>query len=378
MHLLKDLGNRPMFLIAAAILVLFGIAFAAWMTQGWCQALGGALAALGGALLSTTASDINVREKAVAHLKPELQSISRHLADTVTKISRNIQATESGTLDSDLAIDRVAQLKGSLYGAVNDLQLLVGVPPDFQGLIETVEKCENMAARLEQLTAVDQGDAPGKQQELDQLRGQLESARMQLVSAQREFGGVAVPKVDERVKCPSCGSNAEVKLGRKKGDSAFHWCSACGEGYHIHRDGQGGVFARPWGGGTELTRRLEVRCPACQHTVPLHFHLGRSHEDRICMQCASDLRITVGGEVTKIGVAAVVSARAVTSAGSMTFLECPACSSRCPVIWDRNEVSRAVCTSCHQLLESRTTTAGIVEEQSSEPARSAGPEEPVG
>src|ERR1051326_3925208 len=120
MGLLNDFREKPLEFTSAFALIVMGIGLSFLSFPG-AGAIGTVSAALGGALLSYCASSINERARAAQVLAPDLQASSRHLADTASKLSRNIQNYQSGLLEPELAIDRITQLTTSIYGCVNDL-----------------------------------------------------------------------------------------------------------------------------------------------------------------------------------------------------------------------------------------------------------------
>lgn len=359
MNLWDNMKKKPLESLAAGVLLICGIVLACFTPMSWAPALGTAMAAIGGALLSYTSSDVNARKKAVEQLNPELQSTSRHLADTVTRISRNIQLYRNGEVDPDLALDRVAQLASGLYGAVNDLHVIVGSPPDFEQLVETVTTCEEVAELLEQRQSVGGEGEAMDAGELQRLRGQLESARMQFASVGRELGAVvgakAVEKTEERVECPHCGAVGIVQLGRSAGDSAMRECSECGQRFHIHRDIRGKAFTRP-SGALPTTKYLEASCPDCEKRVPVNFPVRKPHEDRFCMECGSLLKIMPDGSAIKLKESSPLNASVSSWFGTRPFLTCPRCQTSVKAIYRRESLFRAVCRECNELLEA--TVAG--------------------
>jgi transposase-like protein len=342
-------NKKPIESISALMLVLVGVGISVLTNLIWSQAVGAAMAAVGGALFSRIAV-ADGRDHAIVHLKPELLASARHLADSVTKMNRTIQGYQSGSLPSETAIDRVAQLSSTLYGTVNDLHILVGSPPDFQMLIETVDSCEQMAERLERLTDPNQYGDDDMADEFLRLRQELESARMQLTSAKREFSGVEIDKTDEKVNCPACGRHVTVRLGKTIGDSAVHTCSECMQRFHIHRDNEGKAFTRPWGG---MSRHIVVECPNCHNSVPLNFNPSKQFEERYCMTCTSLLKVDPDGQVVTITESIPLLAEVVSHSSNRSILRCPECGqgSEVPSIWTSGNLSRGVCRHCGKLLQ---------------------------
>jgi len=338
MRLTETIREKPIEILAAITLTVCGVGLSALATATWADSVGGVMAAIGGALVSCIAGQANSRSKAIAQLKPELQSTSRHLADTVTKISRNMQQFQVGSLDAETAMDRIAQLTTSLYGTVNDVQILVGAPPDFQTLVDTVNTCEEMAVRLEEMTDSGQGTDAAASEELNQLRGQLESARLQLASSKRELAGDEIARIEERVRCPVCGNEATVMLGESSGDSAIHTCANCAQRFHIHRNGDGKAFTRSWGG--LATKRMEVDCPACHRSFPLRYHVNRQSEDRYCLTCDCLLRIDGEGHAVKLADPSPIDSAIAGYAGTKALLKCPDCSTDTPAIWRQGRKSK--------------------------------------
>ncbi len=133
---------------------------------------------------------------------------------------------------------------------------------------------------------------------------------------------------EEKIKCPSCGMIGSVMLGVATGSSAIHYCDGCGSRFHVHRKGEGQVFAREWGGvhaGQSSKVRVEAVCPTCNGLVPANIFEGEATTDRYCMKCCSLLTIDYSGNVVRSCSSAPVPAASVAQEGRFTFLGCPNC-----------------------------------------------------
>jgi len=353
MKVVENIKEKPIEVIAAVVLIAVGIVVAALTKETWQQGAGGAVATVGGALLSHIASDVSRRRKAVDCLKPELELTSRHLQDTVGRIGNNVQMYQTGDLDAETAIDRISQLTSSLHSGVNDLYIMVGTPPDYQTIVEIVSGNLQVAKRLEQLAESGPANEAGKQ-ELDQIRDKLDSMRTQLASMKKDFGGIDVVKSTERIRCPHCAAEATVMLGNNIGDSAVHTCTSCNQRFHVHRDALGNTFTRPWG---STKRRMEIACPECGGNIPLNYDPKKPYEERYCMYCTCLIRIECDGKAAKIKDAGSIETKVLTYKGNVKLLRCPKCQADTAAIWWTADVVRAVCSKCGDLLEYVTAVA---------------------
>jgi hypothetical protein len=350
MRLVDELRQKPLEFASATALILVGVGLSFLGFTG-AGALGTAAAALGGALLSYASSTTNDKQRASRILAPELQSASRHLADTASKLSRNIQAYQTGLLEPELALDRLTQLTTSIYGCVNDVNILAGSSPNYQTLVDTVNGCEQMAARLEELTQ----RSGGPKNELEELREQFQSFRLQLNSAKKSLGDIDVPRKEEKVACPNCQALSVVRLGVNPGDSSLTLCSSCSCKFHVHRDTVGNVITRPWGG----PKRIEAVCPTCNGVVPVNYDLSNPKEERFCMNCCSELTILRDGSVVDVRESTPTRADVVGQSGQKQILKCPQCGLEHLTIWSNQRVARGVCKGCSLLLETKLAEATV-------------------
>jgi hypothetical protein len=352
MSLKDDFEQKPVECTSAAALILLGIGAGLISDKPWIAPIGTAAAALGGALLSYAAAGINLRRRAARALEPELQSMARHLADTTAKLSRAIQAHYQDDVDSGTTIDRIAQLVSSLYASLNDIHVIAGSTTNFQTLVETVKGCEDMAARLEELTTR-AGGAPAV--ELEQLRVQLESARMQLDAARKGFGETASSRKEESVKCPHCSSVVPVVLGTAHGESGVGSCGKCLQRFHVHRALDGVPFTRAMGVASRpLDRKqMTVECSECHNPVPLNFNLTKTSERRFCMNCCSSLTILATGEIADKSKENPTQTVTVGWNGNRQVLKCPKCNGAFSALWANLDLVRAACPNCGILLQDK-------------------------
>lgn len=351
MKLLSQLKHNPIETASAVAMIVLGIVLGAFLDGRAWPAVGGAIAALGGALLSYSSSNVDSHSKAQDVLRPQLQVASRHLADIAGKISRAVQAALTQAITPEMAIDRISQLTSTLYGTVNDLNLIGGENASFENVVETVTVCEQMAADLERLTAV---SASGEATPAD-FHQQLESLRLQLGTAVRSIANPTETRRQVTVDCPKCTHQVETRLGTSNGDSSFGDCTECGERFHVHRAADGHVFTRPWGGSTQTTTRIVVSCPECQQQVPLNFNAGRDEENRYCMNCCAELTVSSDGTVTNSSPNEAVQVNDASIISGRAHLKCPGCQSVLPSIWRNEMIYRAVCKRCSKLVEAPVT-----------------------
>lgn len=345
MSLPIEFREKPIECISATALILIGIA-AGFLPQPWAAPIGTAVAALGGALLSYAIGSVNLREKAAKQLEPELQSMARHLADTAVKLSRTVQSFYQGETESDVTIDRIGQLISSIYASLNDIHVIAGTTTNYQTLVDTVRGCEDMAARLEELTT----RAGASTEEVEALREQLENARIQL-----EFGDISSERREETVSCPSssCSNTVTVKLGTRQGDSASSSCPRCATRFHVHRAAGGAPFTKSMGSPTAPTHRksMEVSCPTCKANVPLNFDTTKPSERRFCMSCCSALTILPSGEIANVAAEKAVDTETIGFSGARQVMKCPQCSGSYHALWSNSDFARAACPTCGILLQ---------------------------
>lgn len=323
----------------------------------WVPAVGTVIATIGATLLTLSLTATREKDKAVEILGPDLQSIARHLSDVASGLTRTLQEIRQGKLSTEVAIDRVSNLTFGLYSSIHDVNLLVGETANFELLSETLDEVQKVTATFERLstTATKQG-IEGDAARI--LKEQIESLKMQIASAKKSVGETPSRFKDEDVHCPQCKTLNRVSLGTTHGDSALSVCSGCGTRFHIHR-GPNGPFTRAWGNSSSqsasLTKAMEVRCPntECGALIPLNFDISQHRQNRICMDCLSDVAITIDGAATVIGKATKYQTRIVRDLGARQVLLCPKCQAEWPSIWSHDGLVRAVCRHCNAMLEAQ-------------------------
>jgi len=346
----KQFRQKPIEFVSALVMPGTGTAAAALLSGAAWQTAGAILAAFGGALMSWSAVSVDTPQKARKVLSAELHVIARHLADTVSRINRAVQAYESDEpIDAAVAIDRVSQFTSGLYGIVNDLRQASGAQVDFDDVIETVSACEEMAEKLETLSALPRAGTHVEEDMLNEIREEISNLRLNLVTARRTLTSPESVKTVEEVRCPICSTKSRVEVGAYPGDSQIVNCNGCKTRYHVHRRSSGEVFTRPWGG--EGARRIVAKCPKCGNEVPATFKRGSPEEKRFCMKCSTKLTIGSTGEVLEQEASEPVEARASYSAEGRILLECRTCKVSVPSIWWDDNVYRGGCPECGALLE---------------------------
>jgi hypothetical protein len=158
------------------------------------------------------------------------------------------------------------------------------------------------------------------------------------------------------VECPSCNAKGTESLGGVPGSSAVHFC-VCGNRFHVHRGGDGRVFAKEWGSHMPSlgTHRVEATCPACNATVPANIRDDQRETERYCMDCCTLLHINSRGDVLSSTPSKPISADSKSIEGPYTYLGCAKCPGRprTRTIWQNDNVVRAVCKDCGRLLEAQ-------------------------
>ncbi|MCC6962906.1 MAG: hypothetical protein IT585_06610 [candidate division Zixibacteria bacterium] len=344
-------SDRPLHIVASTFIILMGAGASLLSLLGGevIDVISGVVAAtaggIGGALLSNSLSETRPRERAVELFKAELQMITRHVSDAAMKLNRIVQMSQNGEIDTEAAIDRVSQVISIVHGAVNDLNLLVGSPSNFQTIIDTVSSLDSVSTELE--TMMNKGG--GKSLETEPLREKLESARLQLGSAKRALGDIEAPRAQERVLCPNCSSQINVWIGKQMGDSALPTCSSCGSRFHVHRT-EDGIITRPWG---VYSRRVDAVCPNCSKPMRLLIDNNKNTERRFCLSCDSDLEITTDGSVVDCVSGHAVDSTIVEDQGDHQILKCPKCGNTWVTFWGQGDLVKAVCKVCWLLLKAR-------------------------
>jgi hypothetical protein len=249
MGLAAKFAEKPLEMICAAVMIVAGIAMAAVLSS-W-QAVGGALAAFGGALLSWSTASVNTPEQARQILKADLENLSRRLATAAGQISQAVQSVRSEQYDADVGFALISQATAVLYGLVNDIQVMAGSQFSAENLIITVDRCEEMADNLQErlsLLTPEIGNSNERAEgSLNEIRDELDSMRMQLQSARREIQNPKRQSVVENIECPDCGTLIPHKLGLVAGDSAAPHCFNCGARFHAHRRSDGTFFTKTMG-----------------------------------------------------------------------------------------------------------------------------------
>ena len=352
MNIKEEVKEKPIEMISGIVMVLLGIGLAAAGGSGAWQVAGGALAAFGGALLSWSTASVKTLEQARKILRNDLESAGRHLGDAAGKISRAVQAVNTGALDPGTAIDRISQTTSTLYGLVNDVQMLAGSQFSSDHLLGTVNSCEEMARNLETKLSL-LSTIPPKEDDASfgLIRDEVESLRMQLESARREIENPERQVIAESVECPECGFTAKHPLGTLPGDSAAPHCSACGARFHAHRGPNGSVFTKKWGSSHTFTmKHLDVACPTCKKTIPVRVPRGGEIQTRYCLNCYTRMDITSDGDVRNVQQTPPLRSSRTFDHEGRIILTCPECDAGSGSLFIDTAHAFAVCQLCKKLL----------------------------
>lgn len=245
MNIPDGIKDRPFEFFCGIFLTLLGIALATTGTS-WQIVAGSASAAVGGALITWSASNVKTRDRARQILQHEIEATARHLADVTAKLNRIVQEVDGNDLNAKQAITLISETPSSLYVIVNELQLLAGSKFQSEGLLHTVatseEQLHEIFAELSKLPP-----KPGSDVEVEGILGRIHSVTKQLESAQREYAEPGRSYLIESVKCPSCDTEMQTAIGTNQGDSASPLCKTCKKRFHAHRAADGSIFSKPWG-----------------------------------------------------------------------------------------------------------------------------------
>ena len=348
MRFSDEMKKAPLELFSAASLVAVGVYLGFQKSQATII-IGSVASAIGGALLSFAVNKFNCREKAAEFLKPELQSMARHLADTASKLSRAIQEYKQEDVAAGLTIDRISQLISSIYSSLNDMHIVAGVTTSYEALVETVRECESMATRLGELTHL---QAPVSQ-EIEDLRGHLAIARTQFDTSRKKLGDLSTIQRDEQVTCPHCNHEASVLLGTRQGDSGAGFCSSCGQKFHVHRAADGRPFTRKVGmpSGSPPFKIINICCPTCKSVFSIKFYEADIEEIHFCLKCCNKLTVAPTGNVTSAIIETPKEASTVGFSGNKQVLVCPSCRTSINALWAEAESVRGTCKRCSIILQ---------------------------
>ncbi len=346
----KTFARDPFGLIFTILVTLAAIALSVFGPTGAWQALGTFLAAIAGAHVSWIIAHVNSIPHARELLRTELTTVSRRLGEIAGKLSQTTRQCSGGQIDSQTAVDRVAQQVGALYGLVNDLQLMSGEQFNADALITTVTTCEDamksISLRLESL------EKDPNSPDIVTLRADAKNLQMQLASAV----SLVSPKSDAvniSVNCPDCGERSSVKLGPSKGDSAMGWCQECHQRFHAHRGNNNDVYTKSWGSSysNELPRTSSVSCPECSVTIPYAIKPFQDKVERYCISCKK-VRVVIdkAGEIVKSETVEPIVSNYEPVSPTAPYFRCPECNSTTTFLKDDELNAYGACHQCRRLV----------------------------
>lgn len=335
--------DSPIEYIASGAMIIGGIIITTYISDNWASPVGGALTTIGGALFSYTASAVKRRKEALEILKPQLQSISRHLADAIAKLSKLSQVRED-ELPTYIAIDRVSQLVSSFYASLHELHLLSGSTTNFESLVETVEVCESTAEKLADITS---NNSEIDKAEIRKLKDKLTIAKEQL----RKIANIHrdTPTKREIVSCPYCENDNEANISIKKGPGVTLRCRHCLNTFHAHRLENGGTQVVPWGG--DSIKVVDTKCPSCENSIRVNMKASKDSDVRFCLNCYERLTINDDGVILCHEKSTPVESMILENRGNRYILQCPMCESTFQSLYSNNNYVRGVCIKCQLVVE---------------------------
>lgn len=341
----------PFGMVFSIIVTITALGLAVFGPVGLCQSLGTFVAALAGAHISWIISHVGTIDRAREILRGELVTASRHLAEITGRISLTTRQFSAGSIDAEIAVDRIAQHIGGLYGLVNDLQITSGVDFSSEALVSTVTACENMISSLEGRlgTLATSTNAP---KQIEEMKADFESMRLQLASTK----DLVVPRRDqvhEFIGCPNCDSRVSVRIGTAKGDSSTGWCQSCEQTFHVHR-GNEGLFAKPWGGAISApgyAKPGNVYCPNCNGPIPYSIKPNENQVERYCLNCCKQL-VQIDRKGTIVSCEEIVPIRGnyIRMNAYSPYFRCPECNNSTAFLRDDESSAFGVCQKCHKLV----------------------------
>jgi len=148
----------------------------------------------------------------------------------------------------------------------------------------------------------------------------------------------------EDISCPTCGEPVKLDLSILPGASGVAVCPKCGH-FHVHRDRDGSLITRPWGGALAP---LIITCPKCSNC--LRVRADRKILSKPCLNCESVLHIN-NGKVISLDPMLPVPAKAFSKEGWQQLLTCPNCNVRGMTLGaNSKDILFAQCPKCRYYL----------------------------
>ncbi|MEM4382392.1 MAG: hypothetical protein QXX19_09210 [Candidatus Caldarchaeum sp.] len=330
---------------SALVMVVVGVILTALVSNVLLRIVGSVLATLGGVLISWSASLVYTKDQAREEVKTQLETLRRQLGTVCSLISQSLTEAESGTLDDRSFLALIWQNVQSLYGVVNEIQVMTGGRFEAEDVLDTIKNLEAFAKKIANI-AERPAEQTGRSEELTQLSRQLSTYVQSLKQQSRTT--VTVP-------CPECDESVSITIGIISGESAVATCSTCGTRFHAHRRADGSVFTRKWG-FYSLVKSVAITCPTCNGRL----FIRTTQEQvglmiRYCLNCFTKIQIDVGkGEIVSYQTGIVPKEGSIVGEeAGHSVLECPVCKGRIRAFIRKANDCYAVCYKCDTLVKAQ-------------------------
>lgn len=348
--------QKPVEVFTSIFIILIGLLVVVVQgTQPLWSTVGAILTTLGGVLLSWSTAAVSTAEQAREVLRPQLETVSRHLGTAAGSISRVVKQVQNGEGDAETGLALVANSTRTLYGLVNDLQLMVGAKFSSQDLIATVTSLEELAVNLSSKVSTLLPDDPeshpeSREPSIADVQNGLETLRLQLQSTRQKLQEPEQKMAFETVTCPDCGVESRFALGETVGDSSMPTCSSCGNRFHLHRLPDSGFRVVRWGSASDPQVRIhEVMCPHCKQHYRVRTY-GEQSQDRFCVKCNTRFNVSPAGSITDVKRFTPKEAEIWPTSAGRAVLRCPDCNYNRTTFLRLDGRAYAVCTTCDQLI----------------------------
>ena len=336
----KSFSSKPVEIVSGILVTILGVALA---TQtGWLKFAGSALSAIGSFLTSwimaSTATQIQTRD----HLFRRIEQITAGLARISSQIASVARDGSEGKEPPETSFAVIKRNASSLFGIVNDLQMLTDSKVESGELINTAETLMELSNRLERATL--EGDISEASREIDSVQSKLQVLMEQIQN------GDDVPRISESVTCPECETTTLADVGIIPGESALPTCSNCNSRFHVHRVEDGDLLVKKSGFKSPDFKKIEVECPKCSAPQSLRAQ-SDDHEVKVrfCLDCYSKIEIDPSKEqVIRSTDAEKVEAEIVDMEGGKYILQCPRSGDYIRSFYLDGEKCYGVCYYCEE------------------------------
>ena len=135
--------SKPVEMISSVAMVAGGAFLAVTSDKAAVTAIGTFLTGLGGVLASWSSASVGTASRAVVFLRPQLETLGKHLGTVTSQLGRVIHAANGGQMASETAFALIVQANNYLYTLVSDLQELTG-----RNTIHAMEEMEGSTGRV--------------------------------------------------------------------------------------------------------------------------------------------------------------------------------------------------------------------------------------